>query len=120
MTSFCISVGVIIGSFGHFKCSRCTYEVSITHVKRTGYVGTVLCPNITGTFTARYLTATQREADFVGDGCFYYAGEGPFSGTNDAGDNSLVVGFDASGSNSIYKGNTVQSSAVQVLIIIKT
>ena len=39
MTSFCISVGVIIGSFGHFKCSRCTYEVSITHVKRTGYVG---------------------------------------------------------------------------------
>ena len=56
----------------------------------------------------------------MGDGCFYYAGTGPFSGTNDAGDNSLVVGFDASGSNSIYKGNTVQSSAVQVLIIIKT
>ena len=76
-------------------------------------------PNITGTFTARYLTATQRESDFRGSGCFYYAGVGPLSGTNDAGDNSLVVGFDASGSNSIYKGNTVQSSAVQVLIIIK-
>lgn len=55
----------------------------------------------------------------MGDGCFYYAGVGPLSGTNDAGDKSLVVGFDASGSNSVYKGNTVQSSAVQVLIIIK-
>ena len=82
-------------------------------------VRTVLCPNITGTFTARFLTATRRESDFVGDGCFYYAGASPFSGTNDAGDKSLVVGFDASGSNSIYKGNTVQSSAAQILIIIK-
>ena len=76
-------------------------------------------PNITGTFTARFLTATQRESDFRGSGCFYYAGDGPFSGTNDAGDKSLVVGFDASDSNNVYASSSVQPSSVQTLIIIK-
>mgnify|MGYP006996035019 CR=1 FL=1 len=119
MTSFCISVGVIIGSFGHFKCSRCTYEVGITHVKRTGYVGTFVLPNITRAvrFSARCFGAIVNPA---------------FSAENLGNTYELMVSshatmkydylkIDASLLSNLYKNSSiVQPLAFQVLMIIKT
>ena len=117
MTSFCISIGVIIGSFGHFKCSRCTYEVGITHVNRTSYVGTVLYPNITGEV-------------FIGKGGNFANGsyaKSAFSVVNSGGGNSsvandfggTVIKFSADKSNTTYANNHLQPAAFQTLIIIK-
>lgn len=76
-------------------------------------------PNITGTFSADYLTSNTGD-DAYGTGALYNAGNLGESGTSGSNGNAFAIGFDASLSNPIYgNSNTVQPLSAKYSICIQ-
>ena len=119
-TSKIVSAGIIapasVNNWKSWFCIRTVSKVSaLANKYLTRYVGTVLCPNITGAF----FNAFNRSGGYAG--AFYGSGSiQGYNGTHNQGTYPKDTKFEAGKSNTIYKNSTtVQPLAFQVLIIIK-
>ena len=106
------------------KCTCCRREISISQIYRPGDVRTALCPNIIGgvstdgEYGADIFKISSINGAFVSGATVM--GWSTTATQKGVTTNTSWLRLNASKSNGIYsKSNTVQSAALQILIIIK-
>lgn len=119
-----ITVGSVTNFFCKYSCGIKNLPVNVVRGrKRTGYVRTVLCPNITGAMQAGGLSGFQNIIRMSGTGAFNDEVSKSFFEKISNGSwatSSGKVTLDASSSNDIFgRATTAQPPACQILMIIK-